>query len=575
MPPVPVLGLGWVFGLWACASDGAFDGDMGAEPVGQSDRLMGQAEGSDTPFERAGLGFTSEGLLERAGPVGDERARRAEADRVVRELWAVAGEHGVPGEAWTFEYQANGGALTLLSFRRTAVGRGPGAPVDWSGFSPELARSLPTLVGTKRRRLRFTLERDAERWRFDLETVAGPVAEQARTVPESLPVMSQPLLSDALTVARRLLPAPGVPQEGRVRQQARLHFEGLRLLQESEPGVFEVQEGAGRQEVPVSGDPRMPWVQALLPFGSAVGRRTVEVELEGRHVRGEAGARWRVVAAKLLEPPAPPKEMEDIAKEYRAMHEDILRLWRQEVRDDARLAGAWSFEQLAYWYVGGFIARGTLGMFEAAAPTVVAVLGKGGAKAAQWFRTVLIRTPPGEREALQRIWMKAEAEGVAALGVGEKAELQSLLRDMEQRLRKPLQSKYEKDKLREWARQEYFDVLQPRLARTLGPDRMATYPVHHLVPLEYAHLFPLRNINVSGNLVGVSREVHTGINSVWTLVRRSPRSVSASEVDEVARITRKHFGQWFHVVYDPSKSAVALSSAQKAALREVEVLLGL
>ncbi|RKG93537.1 hypothetical protein D7V88_02290 [Corallococcus terminator] len=567
----PVLGLSWVFGLWACASDGAFDGDVGAEPVGQSDRLMGD----EAPAERAGLGFTSAGLLERAGPVGGERASRAEADRVVREFWAVAGERGVPGEAWTFDYQAHGGALTLLSFRRMAAGREASATGDWNGFSRELTRSLSTLVGTKSRRLRFTLERGPERWRFNLETVSGRLAEQARTVPESLPGVSQPLLSDALVVARQLLPASGVPREGRVRQQARLHFEGMRLLQESEPGVFEVQEGLGRQEVPASGDPRMPLVQAVLPFGHAVGRRTVEVELEGLHVRGEAGARWRVVAARMLESPAPQEAMEDIAKEYRAMHEDILRHWRQEVREDARLAGAWSFEQLAYWYVGGFIARGTLGMFEAVAPTVVAVLGRGGAKAAQWFRTVLIRTPPGEREALQRIWMKAEAEGVAALGVGEKAELQSLLRDMEQRLRKPLQSKYEKDKLREWARQEYFQVLQPRLARTLGPDLMATYPVHHLVPLEYAHLFPLRNINASGNLVGVSREVHMGINSVWNLVRRSPRSVSASEVDEVARITRKHFGQWFHVVYDPSKSAVALSSAQKAALREAEALLGL
>ncbi|CAM4295606.1 hypothetical protein COSO111634_36145 [Corallococcus soli] len=282
-----------------------------------------------------------------------------------------------------------------------------------------------------------------------------------------------------------------------------------------------------------------------------------------------------MVAAKTLEPPEPPEAMEDIAKEYRAMHEDILRHWRQEVGDSARLAGAWSFEQLAYWYVGGFIARGTLGMFESVAPTVVAVVGRGGAKAAQWFRTVLIRTPPGEREALQRLWMKAEAEGVAALGVAERAELQSLLRGMEQRLRTPLQDKYAKDKLREWARQEYFEVLHPQLARRLGPDLMGTYPVHHLIPLEYAHLFPTRNINVAGNLVGLSREVHSGVNSVWTLVRRSSKNVSASEVEGVARITHKHFGPWFHVVYDPSKSAGALATAQKTALREVEVMLGL
>ncbi|RKH39887.1 hypothetical protein [Corallococcus sicarius] len=556
---LPVLGWLGVCGLSACASDGAFDVERSGTSVGDA----------------AGLGFTKEGALERATSVDGASARQAEADRVVRELWAVAGEHGVSGEAWSFEYQAHGGALTLLSFRRTVRGQGSGSTANWSGFSRELTRSLSTLVGVKPRRLRFTLERDPERWRFDLETVQGQAAPHARTVPEALPGASEPALSDALKVARHLVPAQGVSREGRVRQRARLHYEGMRLLDEVDTGLFEVQEGLGRPRVPASGDTRMPVVQALLPFRNAVGSRTVEVELEGRHVRGEAEARWRVVAAKTLEPDAPPEPMEDIAREYRAMQEDILRHWRQEVADNARYAGAWSFEQLAYWYVGGFIAKGTLGLFEAVAPTVVSVLGRGGTKAAQWFRTVLIRTPPAEREALQRIWMKAEAEGVAALGVGEKAELQALLRDMEQRLRAPLKDLYAKNKLREWARQEYFDVLQPQLARTLGPELMTTYPVHHLVPLEYAHLFPLRNINVSGNLVGVSREVHTGINSVWTLVRKSPRSVSASEVDEVARITRKHFGQWFHVVYDPSKSAVALSSAQKAALREVEVLLGL
>ncbi|MCY1040491.1 hypothetical protein OV208_04080 [Corallococcus sp. bb12-1] len=564
----PVLGLSWVFGLWACASEGAFDGDVVAEPVGQSDRFLGD----DTPGERAGLGFTSEGLLERAGPVGDERARRAEADRVVRELWAVAGERGVPGEAWTFDYQSHGGALTLLSFRRTAVGRESGASGDWNGFARELTRSLSTLVGTKSRRLRFTLERGPERWRFSLEAVSGRMAEQARTVPESLPGMAQPLLSDALAVTRQLLPVPGVPREGRVRQQARLHFEGMRLLQEGEPGVFEVQEGLGRQEVPASGDSRMPLVQAVLPFGHAVGRRTVEVELEGRHVRGEAGARWRVVAAKTLEPPAPPEAMEDIAKEYRAMHEDILRHWRQEVRDDVRLAGAWSFEQLAYWYVGGFIARGTLGMFEAVAPTVVAVLGRGGAKAAQWFRTVLIRTPPGEREALERIWMKAEAEGVAALGAGEKAELQRILSLLEDSLHQPL-DRQAKKRLRQWARREYFETVNPRLARELGPLRMENYEIHHRIPLEYSRLFPRMDINQGANLIAVERTVHRSINRIWESVGPHAQRLNSKQVEELTRTIDQHYGSWFHRVHVPAESASRLVTAEQNALRAVKTLL--
>ncbi|WP_147470085.1 hypothetical protein [Corallococcus sp. AB049A] len=376
-------------------------------------------------------------------------------------------------------------------------------------------------------------------------------------------------------MARRLLPASRVPVEGTVHERARLRFEGLRLHPEVELGVFEVREGSGRRSAPGSMDPRMPVVQALLPFVNAVGRRTVEVELEGRHVRGDAEPRWRVVAATTLEPARPPEAMEDIAREYRAMQEDILRHWREEVKDSARLAGVWSFEQLAYWYVGGFIAKGVLGTLEAVAPTVVSVLGKGGAKAAQWFRTVLIRTPPAEREALQRLWMKVEAEGLMALEAGEQAQLRSLLKGMEHRLRTPITDKYSKDKLREWARQEYFEVHQPRLAQALGMERLGTYQVHHLVPIEHAHLFPTRGINAAENLVGMAREVHSSVNSVWTFVRTNAKGVSAREVEEIARITHKHFGRWFDVLYDPSKSGPALASAEKAALKEVATVLGL
>ncbi|WP_375755197.1 hypothetical protein [Corallococcus exercitus] len=188
---------------------------------------------------------------------------------------------------------------------------------------------------------------------------------------------------------------------------------------------------------------------------------------------------------------------------------------------------------------------------------------------------MLIRTPPAEREALQRIWMKAEAEGLAALKASEQAELQSLLKGLEHRLRKPITDKYSKDKLREWARQEYFEVHQPRLAQALGADRLGTYQVHHLVPIEHAHLFPTRGINAAENLVGMAREVHSSVNSVWTLVRTNAKNVSAKEVQEIARITQKHFGRWFHVLYDPSKSGAALASAEKAALKEVAAVLGL
>ncbi|GMU07434.1 hypothetical protein [Corallococcus caeni] len=63
-----MLGLLWVCALTACASSDSFERESFEE-----------AAGDDVPAERAGLGFTREGALERAAPMGGERARQAEA----------------------------------------------------------------------------------------------------------------------------------------------------------------------------------------------------------------------------------------------------------------------------------------------------------------------------------------------------------------------------------------------------------------------------------------------------------------------------------------------------------------
>jgi hypothetical protein len=193
----------------------------------------------------------------------------------------------------------------------------------------------------------------------------------------------------------------------------------------------------------------------------------------------------------------------------------------------------------------------------------------------QWFRTVLLRAPAAEREALQRLWLKAETQGLVALTPAEVVELQSLMRQVETRLRTPLKEKYVKDKLREWARKEYFENLHPRLAKELGPGRLGTYQVHHHHPLEYAHLFPSRNINAAENLVGMADEVHESVNAIWELVRRAPGGASARQVEAVVRIINKHYGRWFHVVYDSGRASRSLVAAEQAALREVTVLLGM
>lgn len=90
-------------------------------------------------------------LAGRPSPAQDEeslqRARQAEVERALREVWAVATTSDRPGTRWEFRYWAEGGALTLLSFRHLEGGEGHAAPLDQKAFLPGLTRNLLTLLG--------------------------------------------------------------------------------------------------------------------------------------------------------------------------------------------------------------------------------------------------------------------------------------------------------------------------------------------------------------------------------------------------------------------------------------------
>jgi hypothetical protein len=130
-----------------------------------------------------------------------------------------------------------------------------------------------------------------------------------------------------------------------------------------------------------------------------------------------------------------------------------------------------------------------------------------------------------------------------------------------------------KSDLREWARKEYFEVHNPKLAQALGEEGMTLYSVHHVIPLEYAHLFPKFEINTRTNLVGVAQPVHAAINEVWTSVRPASQRITPEKVQNVAAIINKHFSRWYDVIYESAGSASALDKAKHAALRDVSRLL--
>ncbi|MCY1081788.1 hypothetical protein [Archangium lansingense] len=96
-----------------------------------------------------------------------------------------------------------------------------------------------------------------------------------------------------------------------------------------------------------------------------------------------------------------------------------------------------------------------------------------------------------------------------------------------------------------------------------------SYEVHHRRPLEYAHLFPEKDINAAANLKGLGDEVHQHINSIWAEFRSRRPNATPAEVDEVVAIIDERFGRWYDVPYSASDSMVVLGEAVKAARRRL------
>ena len=220
--------------------------------------------------------------------------------------------------------------------------------------------------------------------------------------------------------------------------------------------------------------------------------------------------------------------------------------------------------------MGGLLLKGATVLFSKAAPIITSVLVRGGRGAVSWFRTLLARAPQKERELLRQLWMKAETQGIQSLTEAEKQQFRALMGRLEKVLETPLDRRA-KETLREWSRQEYFSLHNPQLAKLLGPNGLSEYEVHHIYPMQYAHLFPKLDINSKANLVGMHVRVHRSITAVWNSLGQAETRMKHQDVARVADIINRHYGRWFHKVYDP-KEAPALAHANQAALREVAEL---
>ena len=205
------------------------------------------------------------------------------------------------------------------------------------------------------------------------------------------------------------------------------------------------------------------WVNVLEPFTHGMGPRKVRMEWEGTHVAGSGLSRWKLVSAEVVRPPPPAPENAEVVLEYRAMHEQIQRQWREQTREEFLTLGLLGAEQIALFVVSGWAVRGLAWGAEAVAPMIFRVLTKGGTYAVGWLRSLIVRAAPAEKQILSRLMAKVETQGLEALTATERAELQSLFSRMEGWATAPLEGGA-KARLRRDAQARFYEQVHPELS---------------------------------------------------------------------------------------------------------------
>jgi hypothetical protein len=502
-----------------------------------------------------------------------EEAREAELESALAAMWGVASEVREVGAVLEFTFWTERGAFTLFSLRRLQPGRDLGSEVAKESFASEPRELLSTSGEGAPGAVHLTLRREETRWRADFKKdEEADFPQEAKTWPVRRVGARTEELQGLVRAGREVASRVWVPAGARVRWQVEISLDDERVTGLETRPPRSLPGGTSVRSAP---ELMGTWVNVLVPFTQGLGPRKVRMEWEGEHLAGTQQSRWKIVEAEVVRPPPPEPRNAEVALEYRAMHEQIQRQWREETRETFKAAGVFTAEQVAIWVVGGWVARGAGMVVEAAAPTIARVLARGGTEAVGWFRSLLARAAPAERQAFGRLITKVETQGLEALTAAERTELRAFLSHLENLTTTPLDALGEAKKvLRREARELFYQRFHPDLAVVLRNPKGVAYDIHHCIPLEYAHLFPLRDINAEINLVAAAQPVHAGIGNVWTRFRTAARPPTVEEVLQVERIVRKHFGRWFSTVYDGSAaSAAQLARAEAAAIDEITTLL--
>ncbi len=497
-----------------------------------------------------------------------EAAAEAEAKLVRSQIRAVASLARGQQARQVFTFWAERGALTITGY--SAQGRGEATEASWNkdGLDGPLRTALTHYTQDFTGEAHLTLRHDGSAWEMDW--VSGKPRfrpPEAKTLPVRREATPAATVQTVTLAMKELLREVRVPQGGAVVMEVEAYLEDDRLERWEQQTLRTLRLGSGNEllEPTPATLAEIAWV--LLPFTQGVGARTVRLTVHLEHRAHEARAHGWVAEASVERPPPPRKSDAAFVTEYRALHELILRRWREETREGAEWVARQGAEEVALWYVGGVFFKGGGYLAQWAGSTVRRALGRGGEAAAGWLRTTLTRLPGEEKKAFEQLWRKVQLEGEHALSRGERRSLSELMEGIERLVHAPMDSQQKKDVRR--AAREYYKRLRPEFAQALD-EAGQVIPIHHRRPVEYAHCFPDEDINAAHNLVMVRRNVHQQINRAWDSFRKLRPEPTAREVDEAARIIDQQFADWYHQVHELPGVTKTLEAALSSAVRGLE-----
>lgn len=507
--------------------------------------------------------------LEISGEVLAEEGSEAEAIRASAQMVAIA--RGAPqvGTHLSFKFWSEQGALTLTAYSASGREGHTGGQTDEQALQHTLKTALQRFAQQRTGMVEVALERQEASWSVTYARVEEPRPPEVKT----MPVRQEGLMGETVAITARLkslLEALDVPDGGEAQVQLAVHLEDGRTE------AFELQhfEVVSRSTGVKAWTPELrapvEVTVTVMPFLEGIGERRVHLRVKLVRPQGARRSSGWVEEAGVIRPPSPLVINAEFVAEYRALHEDILRRWREEAKEGAQWVARRGAEELALWYAGGIIARGVGWLGIRSLPTVTRALRRGGEASAGWLRTMVKRLPAEKKQVFERLWMKAQLEGKRALGKGEREELRGVMEGIEQLANTPLDRGTKKE-LRRAAREAYKKA-HPEVA-SLMDEAGVDLPIHHRRQLEHAHLFPDQDINAADNLVLVMRDVHEPISRLWERFRRACPQATAREVEEAARIIDGRFMPWYNRPVAPSQVPYPLKEAERAALEQLRRLI--